>query len=107
MVRLAPLPQANDLAGQYRSQPQQMRSGWLGFVGNFLGMVSFPQRQTDLRLCCVPASGLIEINLGEEYSRYKPQLTNITGSVVRWTRCQLGIAVRQMMGIYKVPGLQV
>ena len=43
MVRLAPLPQASDLAGQYRSQPQQMRSGWLGFVGNFLAMVSFPQ----------------------------------------------------------------
>lgn len=43
MVRLAPLPQANALAGQYRSQPQQMRSGWLGFVGNFLAMVSFLQ----------------------------------------------------------------
>lgn len=52
------------------------------------------------------ASGSIEINLGEEYSQYTPQLINITGLVVRGTRYQLGIAVRQMMGIYKVPGLQ-
>ncbi len=73
-VRFAPLRQANALAGQFRSQPQQMRSGWLGFVGNFLAMVSFPKVRTDLRLCCVHASGLIEINLGEEYSHYK-QLT--------------------------------
>jgi len=28
-------------------------------------MVSFPQGLTDLRLSCVLASGLIEINLGE------------------------------------------
>ncbi len=62
MVRLAPLPQASDLAGQYRSQPQQMRSGWLGFVGNFLAMVSFPQDYVP-NLYLGPLLSLIDINI--------------------------------------------
>ncbi|EJT85313.1 hypothetical protein PPS11_10318 [Pseudomonas putida S11] len=68
MVRLAPLPQANDLAGQYRSQPQQMRSGWLGFVGNFLGMVSFPQDYVP-NLYLGPLLSLIDINIQMDHSR--------------------------------------
>ena len=68
MVRLAPLPQANALAGQYRSQPQQMRSGWLGFVGNFLAMVSFPQDYVP-NLYLGPLFSLIDINVPVTFSR--------------------------------------
>lgn len=35
-MRSVPLPQAIAFAGQYRSQPQQMRWGFFGATGNFL-----------------------------------------------------------------------
>ena len=38
-VRSEPLPQRRSVAGQYRSQPQHRRSGWGGWLGNFLAMV--------------------------------------------------------------------
>src|SRR5688572_15397706 len=38
IVLSEPLPHARELAGQYLSQPQQMRSGCLGLIGKFLAM---------------------------------------------------------------------
>src|SRR5690606_37824935 len=70
MVRSAPLPQANAFAGQYRSQPQQMRSGWLGLWGNFLAMVSLRQRSSASRLCLVHPPALIDIKVFSRIPRW-------------------------------------
>ncbi|MNE32304.1 hypothetical protein D3C80_1259100 [compost metagenome] len=45
-----------------------MRSGWLGFVGNFLAMVSFPQDYVP-KLYLRPLFSLIDINIPVNLSR--------------------------------------
>ena len=37
-IRSEPLPHCKSVAAQYLSQPQQMRSGFLGKIGNFLAI---------------------------------------------------------------------
>lgn len=65
-VRSEPLPQASAFAGQYRSQPQQMRSGWLGLCGNFLAMAHAPFWPGDFRLREMRGERLMGVNGGNK-----------------------------------------
>lgn len=65
-----PLPQRNDVAGQYWSQPQQLRSGCLGWTGNFLLISVF---YTFAGCCRMPGWSIYGGSMGgfnvEEYCR--------------------------------------
>jgi hypothetical protein len=68
-VRSAPFPQAIESAGQYLSQPQQMRSGLLGWMGNFLAIACYLLRNRNVQATYPrKLTGLLQLLLQLEFS---------------------------------------